>query len=109
MNDNVVHVNTRTIQAWPQLTVPAVDSTKPAITLRDIRLAILVERKFTESYEADGSGFSVYIGKTQPSIMANIRHFRSMTKRPKKRFRGRDCTIWASHDKLSETIHNGTP
>ncbi|KIM75944.1 hypothetical protein PILCRDRAFT_659628 [Piloderma croceum F 1598] len=101
INDNVVHVNTRTIQAWPRLTVPAADSIKPAVTLRDIRLAILVERNFTESYEPDGSGSSVYIGKTQPStpraigetVMANIRHFRSMTKRPKRRFRGRECTI----------------
>lgn len=101
MNDNVVHVNTRTMQAWPQSVVPAADSIKPGITLRDIRLAILVERKFTESYEADGFGSSVYIGKTQPrtpraigeTVMANIRHFRSMKKRPRKQFRGRDCTI----------------
>jgi hypothetical protein len=104
INDHVVHVNACTIQAWPQSVVPIPERIKPGITLRDIRLAILIERYFTESYETAGHGSPVYAGLTQPlepraigeTVMATIRkcHSRQKTKkRPTRPFRGRDCTI----------------
>ena len=101
MNNDTVNVQFCTMQAWPIYAMPVPERVKPGITLRDIRLAILIETMFTESYEADGHGASVYIGKTQPlepraigeSVMAGIRNYHSKSKRPKKPFRTRHCTI----------------
>ena len=102
MHGNVVLVNSRTSKSWPHHVVPDTEHIRPGITWRDIRLAILVERKFAESYEADGLGTSVYIGQTQPleparirdTVMAAVRTYQlGKTKKPQNRFRTRICTI----------------
>ena len=109
MNDNVVHIHTQTIQAWPPFVQPIAEHIKPGITMRDIRLAILAERKFAESYQANDRGSSVYIGQAQPlqprtiadTVMASIRSYTRV--RPQRPVRGRKCTICrqAGHDMVN--------
>jgi len=65
LEENVVQIHTWTgdgSQA-PFKSIPMIKTA--SLTLRDVRLAILVEQLFSGSYEAHGSGSPIYVGQAQ--------------------------------------------